>query len=436
MTSSETMVLVPPTPSEQTGPSSPRRDQLVHQARSRRGVLVALLSLALVAVPWPMPAGAQAAEPVLTVSPATDLRDDQVVEVRGAGFAAQEYLVGMCRRGATDLVGSSCAFHTFVNTTADASGSFTTDVQVERFLNDGECLERQCAVVAFATGFRPVVDAPITFADTPPAPPTVSVSTENLVDTDTVRVTASGISPNSTGWFRQCPADATSPDACGWPNAVGTANDRGELVTTIRVKRAFPIFSSPRPPVDCAVEACIIALTDGPFFPKSEPLHFVDPELAVEIEPNGTLQAGTNEAVARLTVSCDVATPVSLRAALRQDGITRTYVLEDERCEPDRRLLVFVPTRKDDRDDADYALGAAELSVEVSPTDDIFPEHPSTALTSAVGPIQLLDHDEVAAAIQVLLADPANVELRDELRQALQTRVRQDDVFADRWRWR
>ena len=66
----------------------------------------------------------------------------------------------------------------------------------------------------------------------------------------------------------------------------------------------------------------------------------------------------------------------------------------------------------------------------------------SMAMTSPVGvPLQsefaeitLIDHEPLAAAIQITIQDPAEVELRERIVRAIQARIRQDPIFAAEWR--
>jgi Neocarzinostatin family len=73
------------------------------------------------------------AQPMITVTPDTDLVDFQTVTVTGSGFAA-ESTVGMAMCTAGSLSVDNCDLDTSELVQSDATGGFTTDYTVERLI--------------------------------------------------------------------------------------------------------------------------------------------------------------------------------------------------------------------------------------------------------------------------------------------------------------
>lgn len=124
-----------------------------------------------------------AAEPALTVTPSTDLLDEQVVTVSGTGWEPDaQIVVLLCL--AADVTDRGCDFGTAKDGRVGDDGTFRLRYQVERVLDPKayeptDCVEAEggCAAVAFdlATPGERVV-APISFDPTVPLPHPLDVS--------------------------------------------------------------------------------------------------------------------------------------------------------------------------------------------------------------------------------------------------------------------
>lgn len=150
--------------------------------RSRRSVLAAELAIvAIITGVVPAAAGAAAAGPAaagtLTMSPSTDLVDEQQVTVSGSGWRpGAQVAVLMCL--AADTTDAGCDFGTAKDGRVAEDGTFRLRYAVERVLDPKayeptDCVEAPegCAVVAFdvaAPGERAV--APVAFDPTVPLP--------------------------------------------------------------------------------------------------------------------------------------------------------------------------------------------------------------------------------------------------------------------------
>jgi Neocarzinostatin family len=118
------------------------------------------------------------AQPMITVTPDTDLVDFQTVTVSGSGFAADTTLgIAMCTAGASSM--DDCDLGTSILVQSDANGGFTTDFTVERLIETPASGPVDCAVapgacllgVANLADFSQAAAAPLAFdPNVPPQP--------------------------------------------------------------------------------------------------------------------------------------------------------------------------------------------------------------------------------------------------------------------------
>jgi Neocarzinostatin family/Family of unknown function (DUF6299) len=143
-------------------------------ARLLRYVGAGVGVVAAATVAWASPASAQ---PMITVTPDTDLVDFQTVTVSGSGFAAEATVgMAMCTAGSMSI--DNCDLDTSDLVQSDAAGAFTTDYTVERLIETPVSGSVDCAVapgcilaVANITDFTQSASAPLGFdPNVPPQP--------------------------------------------------------------------------------------------------------------------------------------------------------------------------------------------------------------------------------------------------------------------------
>ena len=212
--------------------------------------------------------------PKLKVTPATGLRDHQLVAVSGSGFDAGSFVdVQECL--ASDP--TTCAFETDREFSTTQAGTFATKTfAVERIFDafdfEGNEQTVDCAKAAtrcvLATGGLSggvPSTAPITFNPSIPAVKAkiTVLSPVGLGDLQDVTVRGSGFLPGATVSLEQC-SGAFGP--CGtFPTNV-TAGFTGAFTSTYSVRRRLPTFTFLGLRVlDCAVPSakCSIVATDN-----------------------------------------------------------------------------------------------------------------------------------------------------------------------------
>lgn len=388
--------------------------------RSRRGTQ--FLPLRFADVPLP---------PALVVAPSAELLDGQVVELSGTGFPPGQTLrLATCRPGATDpSVG--CAPSSLVPADTDDTGALAVGLPVERYVAGVDCADAPCVITAFDPSDRPVRSSEILgFSEVR----TLQVTSSGHVDGGTAFVEGTGFTPGEQVVLVQCVgADgSTQPTACGsnWRESWYVEDD-GTFDERMQVDRIIPLIDGRV--VDCATVACTIVAQEGATSVSSDPLDIAVPDLGVTVVAEGTLRAGSNEAVARVEVTCDVATPVSLIGGVSQPGIESRWQLNEyQYCQPDAPLLVFVPTYDFVVDAADFALGTATVTVSISPLRSLV-YNPPSARVEVTGTVELYDLDQVQAMVTAAVTDPASAEIREQVERAIVARVAQDPVFRDEW---
>lgn len=144
----------------------------------RRGARVGVALVVALLVGVATPAGAADEAGTLSVSPSTDLVDDQVVQVTGEGWPPGRFLVIVqCDARADDFGGCDQTAGTIVK---DHDGSFTVELEVERGIDTAQFGTLDCAsapgacvVAAFHRPGRLLAATPISFdpEGPPPTPP-------------------------------------------------------------------------------------------------------------------------------------------------------------------------------------------------------------------------------------------------------------------------
>jgi Neocarzinostatin family len=247
-------------------------------------------------------ASGSTAVPSILVTPSSGLVSGQVVTVTGSGFTASAQVVlSDCL---TETTLGYCGGIPPDSVIADSSGNFTYQFRVGRgtfdesvyppVLVDCARAPEACSVFAFV-GF-PVerAAAPISFdASVPPPSAVVTVTPSRAVgDGLMLRVAGSGFSANTGVFVGQCapgvPADfLASP--CGFPGGVLPIDSQGNLLTSVTVRRLFPlpVTVDGRNDFDCSTApgACFVRVTS-----MAEPLETVDTPITFASAP--TVVAG------------------------------------------------------------------------------------------------------------------------------------------------
>ena len=162
------------------------------------------------------------------------------------------------------------------------------------------------------------------------------------------------------------------------------------------------------------------------------PISFVVPHLTVTVAAVGTLDP-SDQAVVQAHVTCDVATQISAVSVITQGTEARSFRIVAEQCEPGQPTPLFLagyPTSSS----SPLSLGTASISVTVAPYGGYQAGDPAPGPVTATGDADLIDQRALATAITQLLADPANVELRQQMADAIRERAYQDPVFAAAFR--
>ncbi len=234
-------------------------------ARRVVGLAGALAVLAALAVVQPFVAPASAVgPPTLTVTPALNLADMQLVTATLAGIPSASYVVVVeCGPGAGY---DACDGSTAVYPTLDATGMATATVQVAAILHPDaggsiDCRAADpahpCVVRARAYAQSNALDfsVPVTFdpAGALAPPPTFSIDpATGLSDGQTVTIHGAGFTPGRLVFVRLCRAATTSCEVASGPTApIGTATAAG-VVTATTVLRSV-ITVDPYERIDCRV---------------------------------------------------------------------------------------------------------------------------------------------------------------------------------------
>jgi hypothetical protein len=269
------------------------------------------------------------------------------------------------------------------------------------------------------------------------AAPMISVSpSTGLLDGQTVTVSGTGFRPLATVYVATCPPTATQPLDCDESNFASLGADvDGSVTITYTVHRLIRPSSDPGgAPLDCAHVACRIGATDDPFAAALGtdplvPVTFASPQLQVTVEPVSTIDATTNEVVTRARVICDLATSISLVATFRQNGIERPFAILQEHCDPSRPTELFLTGYEPEFGPA-FLAAPMTVTITVAPFAPFTPEPTTPDAVTITADSDPWDAGALRDAIVTLLADPANVALRQEMADAIAARARQDPIFA------
>lgn len=246
------------------------------------------------------PAAPVAAAPVLTVTPSQDLLHGHPVHAAATGLSpGAHYWIAQCGAApATD-----CARHFMLDNgplitvrnaafvTASPNGAASADLRVQRHLRvedvaKADCTAGGCVVAVLDEHGEPVTSLPITFTaegtyQWGPAQLTATPTT-GLVEGQTIALTASGLDPEyapippvqdptPAAFIDVCRAvEDPGPDDCfdgnefqDWavdPVFYVETDADGTAEGGFAVHRYLPL---PSGTVDCAVEACTVAVTQG-----------------------------------------------------------------------------------------------------------------------------------------------------------------------------
>jgi protocatechuate 3,4-dioxygenase beta subunit len=274
-------------------------------------IVASLIIACGVAVVVGAPSVAQSTR-TLTVTPAVDLVDGDVVALHGTGFTpgATVFFCQAVEDGTQDP--EDCGGDIF-GVQADAAGEFVADLAVRRFILPSsvgsvvDCAQPSatCAIGSsdFLAPTRGFAFAPITFV--PKSPRTLTVIPDTDLDAgDVVTVHGTGFAPSATVSFCQT-VNFAAPAAgdCGAPVQSALSDAAGEFTATYTVQRFITVRGSP---TDCALPgpACVIGASDivaGPALPFA-PLTFLpQPPPAVTVIPSSGLVDGDVVAVSGIS---------------------------------------------------------------------------------------------------------------------------------------
>ena len=263
----------------------------------------------------------------VTAEPSTGLRDGDQVTVRGEGFVPGESVgIVQCAREAGGDTPEArggvdgCYIGDYVNVNADEQGVAQGTYVIKRVLTTpltgsvdcaaevGRCIVAMGAISDYDRSGGTAIELA---TDVEPVElPTVQVQpAEGLADGQTVRVTATGLTPDDVMFVEVCSAD---PSAC-WstgapltdPGGYGSlglqVDGSGRLDGEVPVWRFLP-GGEPGTYVDCAVSRCSLRLS-GKTAPPTVPLHFSGDEPppaapAFGVEPSDGLAPGDEVVVA------------------------------------------------------------------------------------------------------------------------------------------
>jgi len=239
---------------------------------------------------------AGASGPVLVAEPATDLLDGHPVRTRATGLTSgASYTIVQCRAAPAE----GCAApsggglpHNVAFVKASPNGAASAELRVERDLRPGggttvhDCTPGGCVVALLDAELDPLVSVPISFAaegtyQWAPAQLTATPST-GLVERQPIALAAVGLDPRyaplppaqdptPAAFVDVCRAvEDPGPDDCldgdeaaDWsrePVFYVETDPDGTAEGTFRVHRFLPL---PGGTVDCAVEACTVAVDQG-----------------------------------------------------------------------------------------------------------------------------------------------------------------------------
>ena len=230
--------------------------------------------------------------PSVTVDPASDLADRQLVAVEGANFEPGIYVgLSIC------LVDDGFCTYLPSGARPDAEGTFSTSVnvrrQVRRYLDDPEttelldCATNACVLrVEWYDGYHGALDTPITFDPVLPlpVPPTIEVDPNaDLPYSASVTVTGAGFTPHSNVYAQQCLLTATDGRCPVY--AEGEADDLGTVTLQLTVRRRVASYRGGV--LDCVEvgTTCRVALYGNDGLEQAETTIAFDPNAPIPPPP-------------------------------------------------------------------------------------------------------------------------------------------------------
>jgi hypothetical protein len=234
-----------------------------------------MAAVAVLVVGLTAPVAGAVDDPVVTVTPSTDLVDGDVVHVTVTGaLPFSEMFVGLCAAGDQSL--TRCDGSVGTARTTDSTGGQALDLNVEAVFQvstgsgteDVDCrvapgcqvllytmrTDSSFAPIGIPLGFRP--DGPLL-----PPPTLVTTPASDLVDGQRIQVTGTGFVPQTAVALAECRVPVTSDADCEQPTvfasvaADGTVSTPFDLVAIVRPLR--------EPAFDCRTTACALVGTRG-----------------------------------------------------------------------------------------------------------------------------------------------------------------------------
>lgn len=246
------------------------------------------------------PSGDLVAAPTVSVSPASNLVDGQVVEVTGSGFEPGSWTSGsLC---ANDGGRQGCRYFSLPE--IGSSGTLTSSVTVRAALADSAgSLERVdcrsatavCTFQVWSADWNQAAPVVLHFDPSAPLlpPPTVSVDPQHgLVDGQVVTVQGSGFTSGDWVWLALCSSGAgPEPEACRELGDGDTyADDDGGFSLPVRLRALIPTGDD-EPAIDCRVVACVIRVST-PDGAVAHPVEF-DPSMPLLPPPSVSVSPRT-----------------------------------------------------------------------------------------------------------------------------------------------
>jgi hypothetical protein len=277
--------------------------------------------------------------PTVTAVPATGLRDEQKITVRGTNYTPNGAIViSECQAPPNE---ANCDFTTVAFVEGSHSGTFSARYRVTRVITPGaspiDCAQPDACILTAVSADDDTQTAsiPIAFADVPIKTPKLSASpSTNLDDGQNVTVTGKDFRPHDPIGISECPVGATEGFECVIEGGLGNAdqveaNHSGSFTATFNVARVITLLNET---VDCAqAPGCVIGavdlndpfsaveavapLTFNPDVPPLPPLN-----LEVHVDPKGSIVPGPGKADSAAisgTVACDRTTAVPVEVELQ-----------------------------------------------------------------------------------------------------------------------
>ncbi len=239
----------------------------------------------------------------IVAEPATGLVDGQTVRVSGQGFPPEESVgVVMCTKEAGQDHGArgveACDITHYASGTSDAQGVASVDFDVRRIIRlDGEDVDcasepGRCIIgMGLISDYDQSGGVAVDFDPSVPLPdkPTVELSkSENLVDGETVRVTATGLEPGAPITMSQCATTDRGPGCTDSAALDGVADASGTFEGSVRLWRTFGAYGPDGPSnFDCAAVSCTLAVYSdlASSWPLPEPVLTFDPSRGGRVPP-------------------------------------------------------------------------------------------------------------------------------------------------------